>query len=342
MAELKMITEQGVDELLRRLTAAGRRVYAPVQKGKRILFEEIGGPEAMTRDYVKTTMSAKQLLFPRFEEILHYETVDKEIQIREERLAVPATVVFGTRPCDSKAVGVLDAVFTTDFDDVFYETKKKAVAVISVACNRVDGYCFCTAVGGGPGETAGSDILLTELRPAEYLAEILTAQGAAIAGLAPELFTAASATAAEDKQRALAALKPVFDLEKLLPKVAASFDDEIYLEQSLRCIGCGACAYVCPACTCFDIQDEYKGAKGIRLRCWDSCGFGHFTLHTSWHNPRHVQSKRWRQRIMHKFYYQPDTLKVVGCSGCGRCSSACPTDMNLSAHLQAIEGKDIK
>jgi len=116
----------------------------------------------------------------------------------------------------------------------------------------------------------------------------------------------------------------------------AAFDHPVYLEQSLRCLGCGACAFVCPVCACFDIQDEGNNKQGKRLRCWDACGFSLFTLHTSGHNPRDVQSERWRQRLLHKFSYMPERLGVLGCVGCGRCSRACPADMNMLEHVKEL------
>jgi formate hydrogenlyase subunit 6/NADH:ubiquinone oxidoreductase subunit I len=105
----------------------------------------------------------------------------------------------------------------------------------------------------------------------------------------------------------------------------------------MRCLGCGACAYVCPTCACFDIQDEGTGNKGTRVRCWDSCAFSLFTLHTSGHNPREEQTERWRQRILHKFLYMPERQQVYGCVGCGRCSRGCPVDMNILEHLKKIK-----
>jgi len=140
-----------------------------------------------------------------------------------------------------------------------------------------------------------------------------------------------------EKEKFLAEVPVRFNHEEIRERLDKFFESKEWIEQSLRCLGCGACAYVCPTCACFDIQDEAHGKNGSRVRCWDSCGFSHFTLHTSGHNPREVQSERWRQRIMHKFSYMPERLSVYGCTGCGRCSRACPVDMNILEHLISIQ-----
>jgi formate hydrogenlyase subunit 6/NADH:ubiquinone oxidoreductase subunit I len=90
---------------------------------------------------------------------------------------------------------------------------------------------------------------------------------------------------------------------------------------------------VCPTCVCFDIQEEADQAGERRLRTWDSCGYRMFTLHASGHNPRDTQGARWRQRIYHKFSYYPERYGKLGCVGCGKCTRACPVDMNLQEHL---------
>ncbi len=52
--------------------------------------------------------------------------------------------------------------------------------VVGVSCTKADEFCFCTSVGGGPGDTTGSDILLTAAQGGGYLAEILTEKGKAL------------------------------------------------------------------------------------------------------------------------------------------------------------------
>ena len=42
---------------------------------------------------------------------------------------------------------------------------------------------------------------------------------------------------------------------------------------------------------------------------------------------------------MHKFSYIPERENSLGCTGCGRCSRACPVDMNLKEHLISMTDK---
>jgi sulfhydrogenase subunit beta (sulfur reductase) len=329
--EPRSISREGLAKLFEQWRSEGRRILAPKRISDKVDFAEVRMLGEVSFDQVQTVQSPKDAVFPRVEELFSFRSAGGRIELRERDLAaLPHTVVFGLRPCDASAFASLAAILTWDDPDSLFSARLDRMTIVGVSCARSDEFCFCTSVGGGPGSTAGSDVLLTDMGGGDFLAEVISEKGRQAIQGAAGLFQPASGKNKEDH---LAKLDKAFDLDKVKPALAALFDDEAFwAEQSLRCLGCGACAYVCPACACFDIQDE----AGRRLRCWDSCGFSLFTLHTSGHNPRPLQSQRWRQRLMHKFAYMPERQQALGCVGCGRCSRACPVDMNILEHVRAI------
>ncbi len=332
----RLIRKDSLEKLFDILKQDSKKVYAPSSKNGKILFKEAASFSAIVTDYVQTSQSSKDIAFPRTEKILDFSKSKEGMMVKGTDLKnIPEVVLWGIRPCDAAGIGELSSIFNWDYKDEIYNNRLSRVIVFGFSCLKSDAYCFCTSVGGNPGSTAGSDILFTRLgENGDYLAEILTEKGSGVVNLASNLF---EETSDIEKEKFLTEVPVRFNHEEVREKLDKFFESKEWIEQSLRCLGCGACAYVCPTCACFDIQDESHGKSGSRVRCWDSCGFSHFTLHTSGHNPREVQSERWRQRIMHKFSYMPERLSVYGCTGCGRCSRACPVDMNILEHLISIQ-----
>ena len=332
-ATRKLIRRQSLEKLYNNLSA-DRKIYAPViATDKQVEYKYNPAFADVTFEHIRSTLSVKNVVFPKVENLFYYTNEKTESTISVLDLnKIPEVVLWGTHPCDAAAVDVLRSIFCWDIKDEFFAKRLEKLAIIGLGCHLSDEYCFCTSVGIGPDSQKGSDILLSRLQNGDYQADILTEKGIDIVASSPELFEPVSG-----EKVLLAEVKQKFDHGKVTEKLAGAFENPFWVENSLRCIGCGACAYVCPTCACFDIQDETKGKNGRRYRSWDSCGFGLFTLHTSGHNPRSVQSQRWRQRIMHKFSYMPERNDSLGCVGCGRCSSGCPVDMNIAEQLEALQ-----
>ncbi|MRS01708.1 hydrogenase subunit beta [bacterium] len=332
-ATRKLIRRQSLEKLYNALSET-RKIYAPVlAEDKQITYCYNPSFAEVTFDHIRSTMSPKNVLFPKVENLFYYTNEKTESVISVLDLnKIPEVVLWGAHPCDTAAIDVLRSIFCWDIKDEFFAKRLEKLVVIGLSCHQSDEYCFCTSTGIAPDSKNGSDILLSRLQGGDYQAEILTEKGQSIVDSSPELFEPVTG-----EQVVITEVKQKFDNRQVTEKLATGFEHPFWVSNSLRCIGCGACAYLCPTCACFDIQDETTGKKGRRYRSWDSCGFGLFTLHTSGHNPRSVQSQRWRQRIMHKFSYMPERNESLGCVGCGRCSSGCPVDMNIAEQLAALQ-----
>jgi len=318
-------------------------IYAPQKDGDLWNFEVIKNSEIIYLDYLNTVLSPKKIIFPQREIFLEFTTSDENrLEVKEVLPDENPTVIFGVRPCDGKALTLTDKVFGGDFEDLYYWKRRNSTTLVGLTCNAPpSANCFCLSVGGSPHSKEGLDILMTDLGD-KYYAESFTKKGDKLINLAKNLFKNPLAKDKKDLAQIQAESekkikRQIKELKKIPPKLKEMFDSPFWDEESLSCIGCGICTYLCPTCHCFDINDEVTSSspiKGKRVRTWDNCQFPDFTMHSSGHNPRPDKASRLRQRILHKFQYFVERYQNYQCIGCGRCISKCPVGIDIIEVLE--------
>ncbi len=91
-------------------------VLGPVLKDGKIVFA-VADPGEFRLDFQNTYLSPKDLFFPQSEKMLEFDATPGEegAFILEEIKEKPQPrLVLGIRPCDAKALAVLDTIFTND------------------------------------------------------------------------------------------------------------------------------------------------------------------------------------------------------------------------------------
>jgi ferredoxin len=328
---VRSLSDTALRRLVQALATDGVRVIGPVSRAGRTEYRRVADAGDLDLRGAMPAFSLKALFLPPTEPILSWRRHRGDVSISApEPTAVP-TVVIGARPCDAAGAAVLDKVMGWDYRDDAWFARRDATTIVAVACASPGPDCFCEKVGLGPAGTKGVDVLLTA-DDGGFQAEACSDKGLALFERAGEVF--APARQEPGPARAGEAGQDVRS------HCEAAFDDPLWDRIALRCHGCGACAAVCPTCHCFDIVDEPDGLlAGTRRRNWDTCQSSIFTVHASGHNPRADQRARFRQRVMHKFSIYPRRFGEVLCTGCGRCSAACPAGQNMAEILAQVAAR---
>ena len=313
------------------------RVYAPVRQHDMTNFQEISTADQVDLSFANTTLSPKSIILPQsegmFEFNLDRDTDQAGILHEIEKDHFPR-VILGIRPCDARALHLLDLNFNTpSHQDTWWVGRRQNTTLVGLGCNTPCPTCFCTSVDSGPFATEGLDLLLIDGED-ELIIQVITEKGLGLlhgTGVEAEVSGATKEVVSALQESSLQSIKSVVSIEGLQQHDAnALFNAEFWEEVQFACLNCGVCTFVCPTCWCFDIQDEVLKGNGLRLRNWDSCMFTLFTLHGSGHNPRSQKLQRVRQRFMHKLKYFPDKYhQGVACVGCGRCVQQCPVNIDI-------------
>ncbi len=312
-----------LEELAGRFTLIGPKLV-----GEKMLYRPVRHSAEIALDFKKTDLSAKEYFLPPTESILAIRR-EKEGFLIEEPSLDQQQVIFGLRPCDARALRVLDALLIAkEPADPYYATRRERTTLIGLACREMGATCFCTSLGLAPDAPDDVDLMLSEL-DGTYAIQVITPKGKALLG------------ALALQETAGAPPKPTVhpDQVPILPAEAWPdyFERPFWARLSDRCLSCRLCAYVCPTCRCFDIRDAEISHKEIeRLRAWDSCMAEGYRRIAGGHNPRPTKMERLRNRFYCKFCYYPEDFGPVACVGCGRCIAQCPVNVDITEVLQGL------
>jgi len=291
--------------------------------------------------YEPTIIPPVKKLMPAEEDLMTYKKGDDGSVDIQAVLDREARVLAGVRPCDLKAIFMMDKVFRDGVADPYYLTRREQTLIIGYACsNPCDETCFCSSVES-LNHTEGADLMIYQIG-AEYLVEELTEKGHNMIGDAP-FFEIQDAAA---KKIGFQVKRPepfgrMFDapVETLPETVFSHWKSEVWDKHVERCFSCGTCNLVCPTCYCFDVKDDVNldVASGNRKRTWDACMLPGFASVAGGHNFRPDPAGRQRHRVKKKFEYLPMRFgHGSSCTGCGRCGRQCTAGIDIFDMVQDL------
>ena len=285
-----------------------------------------------------STVPPKSSFLPPVEEMFSFGKDRERYKLELPPSDEKGKLIFGIRSCDARALAILDNVFKDTYEDPYYLGRRRYTILVGLGCINPYDSCFCTSVGGGPGDSSGLDIMFTDIGDA-FLVQGITARGKRLLARSSLLAKATKGDENRARKSREAAGRKVTrkidtgDIEKRLLK---AFNDHDYWQKIARkCISCGICTLLCPTCHCFDINDEMKKGQGSRYRSLDSCSFTMYTR-MPMENPRAEKWRRVRNKLCHKYEFFPMLFDMIACTGCGRCIRLCPVNWDITRAIESI------
>jgi ferredoxin len=332
------------DNLIPLLRKVGRenRLIAPVKNEYGdTLFTEITDIDQQNIDLDNQPQeSLKPFFLPQQDTLADYTIVNGEYSFTPPQSEEP-TVYFGVRSCDLTAILYMDLIFSKPGRDSRYYSRRNQSLIITLGCNAPFANCFCEATHSGPYLEFGYGLQFIDLGKAFYVsagrrkgADLLEKWGYFFRKVSREdqkiryqLFLEARGQFTRNVQvdHACRILK-----EQPVP-------DAILEKLSSRCYDCGGCAYVCPTCTCFSVDDmALDTVSGLRLRSWDACTSAGFTRMAGGHNPVDRRRQGLRRRFLHKLKDDYARHGKASCTGCGRCIDICFGGVDITTFIEKI------
>jgi len=344
----RMLERADVLKIVDLLRQQGYEVFAPFSGRGRDTWFDLVTDENRERIQVHLPnpyYAPKRFVLPHIERLLKIQRSDGEIRIeptyRERKRAI-----FGIRSCDLAGIWHLDRFYLgRDFRDVYYEKRRQNLFLMNLVCTDperdIGEECFCPCADTGPAARDHFDLQLLDLGD-EFMAVAGTPAGEAL--FSQPMFKPGTQAQVEKRHAILGEVRKRFKTTtSWFPATVRYVSQGTILEKTWeeignRCLECGGCTYVCPACTCFTVSDRQVGPDEIeRVRIWDSCALSGFTRMAGGFNPRRAVHDRRNRRFFRKLaHYFIQRELSMACVGCGRCAAVCHGDVGMPSVVEMI------
>ncbi len=365
---VRIVADQ-IGELFRSLTNRSYPIYGPTARDGAIVYDRIEDsndlPQGLTEKqepgkyslvprsddayfgYVIGPHSWKKFFHPARVKLFEANSENGVFRILDNAAPPsPPIALIGVRACELAAISIQDKVLRQGpYADAIYQARRQGAFLVAVQCTTSAATCFCASMGTGPAvNPAAADITLTEMAGGGqhwFLAESGSERGTALLAELPHrpateedccLAAAAVHSAGARQQRHM-------ETRGLRELLLANFEHPRWDDIAGRCLDCANCTMVCPTCFCTDIEDtsNVTGTHADRWRRWDSC----FTTSFSYIHGGSVRTSgksRYRQWMTHKLASWIDQFGSLGCVGCGRCITWCPSGIDITEEAQVLRG----
>ena len=229
-----------------------------------VVFDRLTDPGLVDLEAPIPYNPPKHIVFPHNEELMSYRRDEASGRVKITRTdLVEPKALFGLRPCDLTGLLCLDRFFMgQEYVDEFYLEHRKRLFIVSNTCVHPFPQCFCVCTDSGPYAAEGYDLNLTFVGDG-WLVESGSKKGLAMVerlGL-EEAGPDAEAGKREVIDRSLAgfdeqAMENKAWISRAMNRLTTGFiPNEVWEYIGDQCFECGACSFVCPTCSCFNIED---------------------------------------------------------------------------------------
>jgi ferredoxin len=243
-------------------------------------------------------------------------------------------LIIGAPSCDIEALKLLDEIYLDDrYPDLKYREKRDNTILIGTDCHEIRENCHCTTYGIDPYPVENVDATLVSLN-GEMIITVKTSKGKGLIDRyckdfpmsepAKNLLELADARRSSTREQ-------LTHQNAHLPDYAATgvliskSGDGIWEKNARTCVSCGACATICPTCTCFLLIDRPGFEK---VRQMDACQYPGFERIAAGEDPLHKRPLRFKNRYLCKYVWKSEKFKAQACTGCGRCIDCCIGNIN--------------